>query len=139
MKKAVSILIAGIILLSGAHLSVSTHFCQGHYIATKISLTGEKATCGMPSDADNNSGQEQFKQNCCNNNIAQLAVDSNYEQSTFGHLPEVKDHELLAVAFALTTFIFSLSLFSSPITLEFPPGGSYTRKVDLSFICTLLI
>jgi hypothetical protein len=139
MKKAASILIAGIMLLSGMHLSVANHICGGKHVATKISLSGERATCGMKSDVDEKAHQTQVKQNCCHNEIAQLNVDPNYEQSSF-KTPSVAEHQLLATAPLGLAALSIVPISTASIrTNEFPPGNESASKVNLSSICVFRI
>jgi uncharacterized protein YxeA len=47
MKKIFSILFAVMVVLSGMHISISTHICGGEIAAVKLSVSAVKATCGM--------------------------------------------------------------------------------------------
>ena len=49
MKKTVTILSAFLILLSGVHFTIATHYCNERLAGTKISLSGKTASCGMES------------------------------------------------------------------------------------------
>ena len=132
-------MIAGIILLSGMHLSVANHICGGRHVATKISLSGERATCGMKNNVDEKAHQTLVKQNCCHNEIAQLTVDPNYEQSTF-KTPTVKEYQLLATAPLGVTALSIVPISTIAIRAnEFPPGNELVNKVTLSTICVFRI
>jgi hypothetical protein len=47
MKRIFPILFSLLGFLSGMHISLATHYCQGKIAATKFSFYGEKASCGM--------------------------------------------------------------------------------------------
>jgi len=46
MKKLLSILFAGMLLLSGMHMSMATHLCGGELAAVKWSFSGEMQVAG---------------------------------------------------------------------------------------------
>jgi hypothetical protein len=78
MKKLFSITFAFIILLSGMHLSMATHFCGGEVASVKWSLTGKNASCGMEYAKNSCPLQNGFSSSCCQNEIFFLSVDKNY-------------------------------------------------------------
>ena len=50
MKRIVSIPLLFIILFSGINVKFASHYCGGNFSGTKVSLTGELATCGMEQE-----------------------------------------------------------------------------------------
>jgi hypothetical protein len=50
MKKVLSISLVLLMLTAMLHLSVATHYCGGKIAASKISLSGELASCGMEGE-----------------------------------------------------------------------------------------
>ena len=84
MKRILSILFSLLIILSGIHFRIATHYCGGEVASVKFSVSGEKATCGMKTDNINfPSKTSQFSTNCCDDEISVYAVDSNYTPSSF--------------------------------------------------------
>ena len=65
MKKLFSILFAAIVLVSGMHLSVATHFCGGEISQVKLSFTHENATCGMCGDKESALENGFKNEDCC--------------------------------------------------------------------------
>ena len=84
MKRILSILFSLLIILSGIHFTIATHYCGGEVAAVRFSVSGEKATCGMKIDNINfPSKTSQFSSNCCDDEISIYTVDSNYTPSFF--------------------------------------------------------
>lgn len=83
MKKALSIVFALLILFSGMHLSVATHYCGGERAAVEWSMTGVKATCGMERIQTDCANHPNVTSNCCRDEISMYSVDSNYNLSNF--------------------------------------------------------
>ena len=46
-EKLLSISFALLILLSGMHFTIDTHYCGGEFAASKASFLGELVSCGM--------------------------------------------------------------------------------------------
>jgi hypothetical protein len=79
MKHLFSILFSLLVFLSGMHISLATHYCQGKIAATKFSISGEKASCGMEKCKTNFPVTgNQIASNCCRDEIAVYATDNNY-------------------------------------------------------------
>ena len=139
MKKGFSIVMAILVLLTGLHLSVASHFCCGKLASVKISITAEKATCGMEDEADSTAPSGKFfKTHCCVNELATLAVDSSYSPSTslsidFTHkIVPVFATPVLEVVNKLVLVQYSYPIFS-------PPGIFRRNSVDLTEICVFRI
>ena len=80
MKKIFSIAVTTIILISGMHLAVAKHYCQGELAAMRITLIGENATCGMEeSTAFDSHVIDGFSAKCCSNESTPMGVDQNYD------------------------------------------------------------
>jgi hypothetical protein len=139
MKKFISISLTSLLLATLFHFSVATHYCGGTIAATKISLSGKLASCGMAKDEDNNplSGTF-FVSHCCDNHIVYLGVSSNYHP-TFSYVPEVyRDHfKILNIPEGLA--LQSAALINQICTNVSPPGESASNHVDLSDICVYRI
>ena len=139
MKKGFSIAMAVLVLLTGLHLSVASHFCCGKLAAVKISITAEKATCGMEDDGEISAPSGKiFKTHCCINELSTLSVDSSYSPSTslsidFTHIiVPVFATPVLEVVPELAFAQYSCPIFS-------PPGIFRRNSVDLTAICVFRI
>lgn len=78
MKKVFSILILIIFLVSGIQITMSRHFCGGKLAEVKISLSGEKGSCGMSHDNDQPSKELIFDARCCEDFQSVITVSDNY-------------------------------------------------------------
>lgn len=138
MKKTLSILFASLILLSGMHLSIAKHFCGGEFAAVKWSLSGAKATCGMESDENTCPNHNGISSNCCRNEVAVYAIDSNYSPSSFQFkaATQLMSHVFIipsGLLFHATTVSFSAH------TSVIPPDNIAVSAVNLADICVFRI
>jgi hypothetical protein len=94
MKKFLTIPLALLILFSGMHFTVATHYCGGKIAATKLSFSGKEASCGMISDhRSNNSTETQVSSKCCDNEVAVYKIGSDYCPSSF-HVKDITQNIL---------------------------------------------
>lgn len=139
MKKLLSILFASLILLSGMHFTVATHYCGEASAYTKLSVSGELATCGMEGTVDNCSSPVKLNEaNCCKDKVAAFVVDPNYSTS-FAQLKRFSQH-------LLQVYQLPLSLLDKPQPALFlictnasPPGNFLVSAVSLPNICVFRI
>ena len=139
MKKLFSILFAGMILLSGMHLSIASHFCGGQLAAVKWSVLDEKAGCGMEMVKPVQSTQKSVEaESCCKDEMTFYTVDTNYNPSTIQtHEPE---HHLMQVFYIpLSLGIQFKNTSHSTNTHVQPPGIYLASAVNLPDICVFLI
>jgi hypothetical protein len=139
MKKYVTILFAFLILLSGMHLIIATHFCGGEITATKVSISGKEASCGMAFDEKSKASSEPILiANCCENKRAVYSVDNNYIPAPF-HVRELSQsvlHELIIPE----GFTFYSDYPSSPNLADLSPPGNYAANaVRLADICVFRV
>jgi hypothetical protein len=139
MRKLYSILFAVFILLTGMHFTVASHFCGGRVAATKVSLTGKMASCGMESDLKtNNSLKTGLTSHCCDNDISVYSVDNNYMPSVF-HFKEVAQHVLHAFYISgVFSFRADSPLLTKLINIS-PPCHYLTSAVCMADICIFRI
>ena len=139
MKKYFTIPLALLILVSGMHFTIASHFCGGEIAATKVSVSGKMATCGMAHDVKSNSStQTSLSTNCCENEISIYSVDNNYAPSAF-HFKEITQNILYEFN---TPEGFSLQLnFPSLInpTNVSPPDYYLANAVSMADICVFRI
>ena len=139
MKKVVSISLIFLVLAAMLHFSVAKHYCGGRLAASKISLSGKFATCGMENDVKKvpQTGSH-FETDCCDNVIFFYGINSRYFPS-FSSLPVV--HQICFQTFSLPSplNIIFLSSIKTIYTSSSPPDKLMTSSVDLSNICIFRI
>jgi hypothetical protein len=139
MRRFFSIPLALLILLSGMHISIATHFCGGAVAATRVSLSGEKATCGMEHDGKTESASEKhFSSNCCENKTSVYSVESNFTPSA-NHYREI----VLTVLHEFQipeSYSFHTGFISSTFPANAsPPGYNPANAVSIAGICAFRI
>ena len=139
MKRGVSIVLVLFMLTAMFHITVAMHFCGGEVAASKISISGKLASCGMegPEMGLPLSGT-YFTRHCCEDVVTFYGIDNNYTPS-YSFVPESFQYnfQVLAIPVWLSANpdadIFSL--YSSVR----PPGALMSTNVDLSGICVFRI
>jgi len=127
-----------LILFSGITVNFATHYCGGSVAATKVSLNGELATCGMENNAtDNNSTGDFYSSHCCDDVTAFYSLNCNYIPSfSFVIVLSLQNHFLterpVDIAFNNTPII------SSCETIR-PPGTNNPNSVDRPVLCVFQI
>jgi hypothetical protein len=136
MKKLFSIVFAALILLSGMHLSLASHYCGGELAAVKWSLVDEKASCGMPSD--HQTIPNGYNAECCQDQLAFYAVDNNYNPATLQISAPV--NQLLQVFYIPESIGIQFSNTHSSVNATIrPPGKFIASAVNLTDICVFRI
>jgi hypothetical protein len=139
MRKGISILSALVLILSGLHVTVSTHFCGGREVASVVSFSGVLATCGMEGNEASCPLQGQnVKSLCCEDFVSVYATDNNYTPSvTFQNFPLQTDIQFFATPVGYLKNQYSgLTHKNRSYT---PPGVLQSTDVDISRICIFLI
>jgi hypothetical protein len=138
MRKTLSILLASMLLLSGMHISIASHFCSGELAAVKLSFSGELATCGMETGDYSSSEQENISSACCHNQLSFNSVDNNYNISS----PQLQEptYKVIPQIYALVDLLaYSSTKTFSSFTNVFPPGQISSSAVSLPDICVFRI
>jgi len=139
VKKLFSILFALLILLSGMHFTIATHYCGGEFAATKASLSGELASCGMEGLVDECSSPGiHLKKHCCDDKVSALAVDHNFAPS-FTNFTTFAQHILQVYIIPVSIEIHSLTSINLISTNVSPPDNFLVHPVSLPKICVFLI
>ncbi len=139
MKKLLSITFALLILLSGLHITVATHFCGEELLVAKVSVSGELANCGMENGSLPCSAPVKIgATSCCKDKVSALLVDSNYAPS---YTLSAKIKPLLVKDYYFqapleSNFKQSVNLTSSNNS---PPRHCCVSAVSLPTICVFLI
>lgn len=134
MKFIYSISFSLIILLTGFNISVAEHYCKGKIAATKISVTGKTASCGMESNIPACPSDIQITSNCCNDKVSVYSMDDEYASSPW----QVKEVLQKIITAQLVPFILSfhsLNILTDSVPNVIPPGKGITSLVDLADIC----
>jgi hypothetical protein len=138
MRKVLSIVIVGLILVSGMHLSLATHLCGGKVAAVKWSLTGQFATCGMEECDHPASNHENYSTDCCKNLISFFSVDQNYTPSAF-QIQELSKSTSQFPVCNIEQVSENLPHLYSIFTDTSPPDEIIARSVDLAELCVFRI
>ena len=138
MRKVLSIVIIGLILVSGMNLSLATHLCGGKVAAVKWSFTGRFATCNMEECDHSNSNHENYSTDCCKNLISFFSVDQNYTPSAF-QIQDLAKSTIHCHVCYTKQFPDNLPHSYSIFTDTSPPDEIIARSVDLAELCVLRI
>jgi hypothetical protein len=139
MKKVISISLSICMLAAMLNISVATHFCSGKIAASKISLSGKLATCGMENESgDVTSKDIHISSHCCDNNLACYGITSIYFPS-FSYVTESYQNHFQSINCPDELDPRYLTINKSIFTNVGPPGVSASSKVDLSNICVFRI
>jgi hypothetical protein len=139
MKKIISISLTFLILIATLHLSVATHYCGGNIAASRISLSGKFASCGMEdNDKDLPVSGSHFASHCCDNVLVYYGINSIYFPS-LSFVPESYQHNFQVYNFLSDLTINTLVSIKSIYTSVSPPDGPVSNSVDLSCICVFRI
>lgn len=140
MKRILSILFASLILASGMHISIATHYCGGVIAASKVSFNEQKADCGMESGKNEcpTHNNKQVNSDCCKNFVSVYSVDETYKISSL----EFKQFTQNILQIIYTPFSLGLSSNLSSLSLITsvgPPINLLVKQVILSDICVFRI
>ena len=137
MKKIFAILFLPVILASGLQVSIDHHYCGGVLAATKISVTGKLASCGMEEQERSCSNQTSVEKNCCEDQIKYFGVNSNY-------IPEYSNISLSSKGKDIPACPqYDLKLYDPEVIYHtswvMPPGDIIKLRPSLSEICVFRI
>jgi hypothetical protein len=137
MKTILSIPLIVLILFSGLIVSFATHYCEGSVVATKVSLTGELATCGMEQTTSDHLLIDRFCSHCCDNTASVYSICNNYFPSAFS----VEDPLLQAISvyFLPLDYLLSPEMISNTLNTIRPPGSYTPNSVTLPDLCIFRI
>jgi len=139
MKKVISMSLVFLMIAAMLHFSVAIHYCGGKIAASKVSLTGKLANCGMEaSEKELPLPGINFSKHCCDDVITTCGTDNNYVPS-FSFVPESYNYnfQVLAVPSGLSDNSYAdLIPFYTNIS---PPGVLRSTNVDLADICAFRI
>jgi len=135
VKKALSILAVMLTVASVTHVSVARHYCHGVPVATRVSLTGEHATCGMEETEDNcPMPGPMLDTHCCDDIVHFYGIDNTCVISLYSAPVAPKIHNLVSPVIAhslLNDLFYSCSGYVD----TGPPASDSFHSVDLPVIC----
>lgn len=138
MKTVLSIPLVLLLLFSGISVKFATHYCHGSVAATKVSLTGELATCGMESQPGNTPFHNSFSKHCCDDVTSAYSICNNYFSSSHTiSYPWHKSNNILDIPFYSTSNQLIINIISNEIIK--PPGDNYPNCVDRPSLCIFRI
>ncbi len=128
-----------LIVTAMLNLSVATHYCGGEKVASKLSLTGKLADCGMEG-AENGLPPHgtNFNNNCCDNVVTSGKIDSNYIPS-FSFVPDYYKYNFQILSIPTGSPVYSTAFLKSLYSDVGPPGVLMAMSVDLSDICVFRV
>jgi len=138
MKTILSIPLIILILFTGVSVKFATHYCGGNVSSTKISLTGEFATCGMKTDFEHHSQQQTITHNCCDNTLSAYSICNTYFSSTYDAVfngQAANDNILNPIDYILDNKI----IINITNNQSKPPGSFNPNSVDRPVLCIFRI
>jgi hypothetical protein len=139
MKKVFSISLSLLMVVAMLHISVALHYCEGKEVATKVSLSGKLASCGMTcSEVEMPLQGTIFTRHCCDNTLTFCGTSSNYSP-TYSFVPESYQYNFQFLAIPVELSAKSQSDNNSLYSNVSPPGALMSTNVDLSNICVFRI
>lgn len=138
MRKFLSIPLLVLILFSGLTVNIATHYCGGNPVASRVSLSGELANCGMEQGNGEKSSQESITNHCCDNVLASYSFNNKFVPSY--HFLGNPDYQIIEVAYNTSdysTLKDNFKLISEEIIK--PPGISTNENTIQELLCIFLI
>src|SRR4030042_6763515 len=139
MKKVLSIISFLIITLAGLQVTVSSHYCGGEPVASKISLSGTLASCGMEDNEENCPlPWHQLTSDCCEDHVKIAGTVNVFTMPD--PVREDQNQDKLNPPLANEINLPDSRFPSQQLYTGFdPPGIFFTGSVSLENICVLRI
>jgi hypothetical protein len=139
MKITASIILTFFILFSGIRVNIASHYCGGSLAATKVSLSGELATCGMEDGSPAPSAQDLFTRHCCTDKLSSFTISTIYLPAECSVLPN-SGHEIIPSFLLQNEPVNSQdNLISLSSGIKRPPGVYSAVDVKQQIICIFRI
>jgi hypothetical protein len=139
MKKGVSIVLVLLLLTAMLNISVATHYCGGKAVASKVSLTGKLANCGMEgSEKKLPLSGTNFTTHCCDDVLSSYGINNNYTPS-FSYIQDTYQYNFQIFSIHTASPVYTPAILKSLYTDVNPPGALRFTNVDLSDICVFRI
>ena len=138
MKKGISISLVFLVISAMLNFSVATHYCGGHVAASKISVTGKLASCGMEDQQNDLPRGKYFSKHCCEDVVVSISTDNNYVPSSF-NIPCTFQFNFQTSVLHPESAVDLAGIFKLQYPDKSPPGAMMSANVDLSDICVFRI
>ena len=128
-----------LILFSGININIASHYCGGRLAATKVSLIGEAATCGMEEHPVADTPYGSITKHCCDNVLTSISMGLNYVPSANISLSDngpVLNHLYIA---PVDVYKSQEKILSYLIDIKRPPGLFNPNDVEQPSICIFQI
>lgn len=138
MRKLLSIPLIVLILFSGLTVTVATHYCCNTPIDTKLSFSGELATCGMESAKTEKPVGIILTNHCCDNVLSAYSFRNIYIPSfSFINNPE---HQITDIPFIISdNFLISDNFTILSKEVIRPPGINNQFSAGQEILCIFRI
>lgn len=139
MKKGVSIIFSLVLLISGVRFTIATHYCGGEVAATKVSLSGKLASCGMEVISNSlSSPGKHLSSHCCEDSLTIVGALNNFLLPDLIQSNNTQDNSN-AIYIPVNQSFSHLPNFNHISTDIGPPGEFPASAVSLNDICTFRI
>jgi hypothetical protein len=138
MKTILSIPLIILILFTGVVVNFASHSCEGNVVATKVSLTGEVATCGMENGVETPSSDVEITKHCCDNIVSVYSICNNYFPSSF-NIEDPSQQVLTFFIIPSDNSIHPEKMNNIPYTTIRPPGFNTANSTSLPALCVFRI
>ena len=124
-----------LISFSGIRINYAAHFCGGSEVASKVTLTGELATCGMEKPTDIELSGFLIKKHCCEDVTTAFSIYSNYTFADILMVEKENTNSILLNTPYYSEFTAGNIEFNSFHIVR--PPGYYANDVLLQSLCNL--
>jgi hypothetical protein len=139
MKFFLSILFSASILVSGTGIRIATHYCGGDLAATRVSLTGVLASCGMEGcDIDHSTLERTFTNLCCKNHISSYFLSDYSGSSVLAMNQPVTEINQLFNIHVIPGCSFG-TLINRIANPKPPPGALFSSHISSPSLCIFRI
>jgi hypothetical protein len=139
MKTILSIPLALLLLFTGINVNIASHYCGGKLSAVKVSLNGERASCGMEQQSGAKPSEDLFSRHCCDDVISSVCISLNYVPASYLSIPYAGqdiNHIFITQDQLLISRPVHLSILSGS---RRPPGKFSPSSVEQQVICLFQI
>ncbi len=138
MRTLISIPLILLIIFSGISVKFATHYCSGYVAATKVSLTGELATCGMERLVINNSFQKTYNKHCCENVVSAYSIYNKYIPSSY-NVKDPLQQVICMIDIPVDYMCNQVTIHNTSCQNVRPPGTNYPNSVVRPALCIFQI
>jgi len=137
MKKFLTLMIMALFMSGILHLTFAIHYCGGKIADTRLSLAGQKATCGMHHEIKLSS-EASISSGCCDDETMVYSFDDEYAPSVLKSTLNIQNITLQL--FTGFSYFHYLSFIPSGNYIDSgPPKINCPNTVSIDRICSYLI